>query len=78
MPLFVILWIVCLAPCLAAALLTFALIRNKGDKFSNDMLHIVVLLILVTSLAAPNLLWYKAVRNVMMPDQQIELKAEAN
>ena len=69
MPLCALLWIITAAPCLAILVLAFALIRDVGDEFGNGMVQVVVFLIIVTALAAPNLLWYKAVRDVMMPDQ---------
>ena len=73
MPLCALLWIIAAAPCLALLVLAFALIRDKGDEFGNEMVQVVVFLIIVTALAAPNLMWYKAVRDVMFAEREVTL-----
>lgn len=75
MPLCVILWIVCLAPFIIAGWLILAHMIDMDADFG---CHVLVALAVVFMLAAGSLPLYKSVRDVMMPDHQIELKAEAN
>jgi hypothetical protein len=65
MPLAVLLWILVLIPFIAVAWIIFA---NMTDMDSDLAVQGVILLSLALFVAAPNLLWYKAVRDVMAPE----------
>lgn len=65
MPLCVLLWILVLIPAAMLAWFLFAAITEMdGEPAVTGLMVLSILLIL----AAPNLLWYKAVRNAMLPE----------
>jgi hypothetical protein len=65
MPLCVLLWIIVLLPVAMVVWVAFAKVTDMdGDPAVTVLCGLALLLIL----AAPNLLWYKAVRDVMAPE----------
>ncbi len=65
MPLSVLLWILVLLPAVMVAWVAFASWTDMdGDPAVMGLCGLALMLIL----AAPNLLWYKAVRDVMAPE----------
>ena len=65
MPLCVLLWILVLIP---AAMLAWFLFAMMTDMDSDPAVQGLVILSLLLTFTAPNLLWYKAVRDVMLPE----------
>jgi drug/metabolite transporter (DMT)-like permease len=65
MPLAVLLWILVLLPAVMLAWFLFAMMTEMD---SDPAVLGLVILALLLILAAPNLLWYKAVRDVMSPE----------
>jgi hypothetical protein len=68
MPLPVLLWILVIAASVSIGSILIAVLRNKGDVIGDELTQLTILGGLVVVLAAPNLLWYKNVREVMMID----------
>jgi membrane protein YdbS with pleckstrin-like domain len=74
MPLCVLLWIICLIPF---AIVAFGILGQLTDMDSDAVCAILAILLLVLIVTTPNLLWYKAVRDVMSPDESnVTLKLE--
>lgn len=75
MPLTVLLWLIVLLPAAIVLWIFFCHIMViDGDTAVQGVVILAVLLIL----AAPNLLWYKAVRDVMAPSAPVTLSVEGN
>lgn len=65
MPLCTLLWILVLVPIAMLAWFLFAVMTEMNSDHGVTGFLIMALLL---TIAAPNLLWYKAVRDVMMPE----------
>jgi hypothetical protein len=65
MPLAVLLWILVLLPAATIAWIIFASVTEMDSDIA---VQGVILLALALFIAAPNLLWYKSVRDVMAPE----------
>ena len=73
MPLTVLLWIIFLLPAAIVLWIFFCHITAiDSDTGVSGVMLLAVLLII----AAPNLLWYKAVRDVMAPSAPVTLSVE--
>jgi glucan phosphoethanolaminetransferase (alkaline phosphatase superfamily) len=70
MPISVLFWILVIAAGVAMASLALAWLRNKNDDIGDELVQMMILCSVVMILTAPNLLWYKSVRDVMfvLPD----------
>lgn len=68
MPLSALLWILVIAAGVSIGSILIAVLRNKGDAIGDELTQLTILGGLVVVLAAPNLLWYKSVRDVMLVD----------
>lgn len=74
MPLSVLLWLIVLLPAATVLWIFFCHIMViDGDTAVQGVIILSVLLILAT----PNLLWYKAVRDVMAPSAPVTLTVES-
>lgn len=73
MPLTVLLWIIVLLP---AAIVLWIFFCHLTDVDGDTGVSGVIILAILLILAAPNLLWYKAVRDVMVPEAPVTLTLE--
>lgn len=74
MPLSVLLWLIVLLP---AAIVLWIFFCHVTEENADTGVSGVILLSVLLILAVPNLLWYKAVRDVMAPSAPVTLTVES-
>lgn len=76
MPIAVLFWILVGLPVIGLLCLGLAWWRDRSDELGELLIQTLMMCSFVTILTAPNLLWYKSVRDVMFVLPDVEPRVE--